>query len=125
MKVEIISSATLTKTTPRLVPAAMTTITAEQIQACGTRSLFEVLDIYVPNLQWGENQWEADTLGLRGIISDRDDEYLLLVNGRNMNERTHYGAVSERDLVFLRDIHHIDVVRGPGSAMYGPGPCRW
>ena len=60
-------------------------------------------------------------MGLRGILSDHDDKYLILVNGRVMNERTHYGALSERDLVFMRDIHHIDIVRGPGSALYGPG----
>jgi iron complex outermembrane receptor protein len=120
-EIEIASSATLTEVQPRLVPAAVTTITEEQIQACGARSLFEVLEIYVPNLQWWGGQWEADNIGLRGIVGDHDDKYLLLVNGRVMNERTHYGVVSERDLVLLRDIHHIDVVRGPGSAMYGPG----
>ncbi len=121
MNIEVASSATLTKTTPRLVPAAMTTITEEQIKASGARSLFELLDIYVPNLQWMRAHWESEHLGLRGIMNDRDDKYLMLVNGRVMNERTHYGAMSERDLVLLRDIHHIDIVRGPGSALYGPG----
>ncbi len=121
MEVEIESTATLTKSKPRMVPAAVTTITAEQIQASGARSLNELLDIYVPNLQWIRHHWEADHLGLRGIINDRDDKYLLLVNGRVMNERTHYGVISERDLVMLQDIHHIDVIRGPGSALYGPG----
>ncbi len=121
MEEEIPSTASLTETSVRMTPAAMTTITAEQIQASGARSLFELLDIYVPNLQWSRNHWEADNLGLRGIMNDRDDKYLLLVNGRVMNERTHYGVLSERDLVMLRDIHHIDVVRGPGSALYGPG----
>ncbi|MGD2093632.1 MAG: TonB-dependent receptor [Phycisphaerales bacterium] len=121
MEIQVASSATLTESHPRLVPAAVTTITEDEIQASGARSLFELLDIYVPNLQWWRNQWEADNMGLRGILSDHDDKYLLLVNGRVMNERTHYGAVSERDLVFMRDIHHIDIVRGPGSALYGPG----
>jgi outer membrane receptor for ferrienterochelin and colicins len=121
MNVEIKSTATLTDTKPRLVPAAVTTITAEQIQASGARSMFELLDIYVPNLQWLRHHWEADALGLRGIINDRNDKFLLLVNGRNMNQRTHSGALSELDLVMLSDIHHIDVIRGPGSAMYGPG----
>ena len=121
MNVEIASTATLTEAKPRLVPAAVTTITEEQIQASGARSMFELLDIYVPNLQWVRNSWEADNMGLRGIMTDRDDKYLILVNGRVMNERTHYGVVSERDLVMLKDIHHIDVVRGPGSALYGPG----
>ncbi len=121
MTIEVSSVATLTDSKPRLVPAAVTTITEEQIQASGARSLFELLDIYVPNLQWVHNAWEADNMGLRGIMTDRDDKYLLLVNGRVMNERTHYGVISERDLVLLKDIHHIDVVRGPGSALYGPG----
>jgi len=66
-------------------------------------------------------QLEADNLGLRGIMNDRDDKYLMLVNGRVMNDHTHYGAITERDLVLLRDIHHIDIIRGSGSALYGPG----
>ena len=121
MNVEVVSTATLTKTTPRLVPAAVTTITAEQIKASGARSLYELLDIYVPDLQVIRHHWESDHMGLRGTINDRDDKYLLLVNGRVMNEHTHYGALTERDLVMLSDIHHIDIVRGPGSALYGPG----
>jgi outer membrane receptor for ferrienterochelin and colicins len=121
MNVDIKSTATLTDTKPRLVPAAVTTITAEQIKSSGARSLFELLDIYVPNLQIIRHHWESDHIGLRGIISDRDDKYLLLVNGKVINERTHFGALTERDLVLLQDIHHVDIVRGPGSALYGPG----
>jgi iron complex outermembrane receptor protein len=119
MNIEVASSATLTKTTPRLAPSAMTTITAEEIKGSGARSLNELLDIYVPNLQLIRHHWEGDHIALRGIIGE--NKYLMLVNGRVMNERTHLGVVSERDLVLLTDIHHIDVVRGPGSALYGPG----
>jgi outer membrane receptor protein involved in Fe transport len=121
MNVEVASTATLTETSPRLVPAAMTTITREQIKASGARSLDELLEIYVPNLQIALHLWEPQHLGLRGSISDRDDKYLLLVNGRVMNERLHYGAIAERDLPLLQDIHHIEVIRGPGSVLYGAG----
>jgi iron complex outermembrane receptor protein len=121
MEVEVVSTATLTETKQRLIPSAVTTITAEQIRSSGARSLYELLDIYVPNLQWSRHHWENDQLGLRGIINDRSDKYLLLVNGRNLNDRTHFGAITEVDQVLLNDIHHIDVVRGPGSALYGPG----
>ena len=121
MEVEVVSTATLTETKKRLVPAAVTTITAEQIRSSGARSLYELLDIYVPNLQWSRQHWENDQLGLRGIISDRNDKFLLLVNGRVMNDRTHAGVVTELDQMLLGEIHHIDVVRGPGSALYGPG----
>jgi outer membrane receptor for ferrienterochelin and colicin len=121
MEVEVVSTATLTHTKRRLVPSAVTTITAEQIKASGARSLYELLDIYVPNLQWSRHHWENDQLGLRGIINDRPDKYLLLVNGRNLYDRTHFGTITETDQFLLNDIHHIDVIRGPGSALYGPG----
>jgi outer membrane receptor protein involved in Fe transport len=121
MNIEVKSSATLTETKPRLVPAAVTTITREDIQLSGARSLYELLDIYVPNLEWERQHWENDQMGLRGIIADRNGKYLILVNGRNMNEHTHFGALTEQDQVLLTDIDHIDVIRGPGSALYGPG----
>ena len=121
MDIEVVSLGSLTLTTRQLNPAAITTITQDQIRISGAHSLNEVLEIYVPNLQFMRHNWEAQHLGLRGIINDRDDKYLLLVNGRNMNEKLHYGALSERDLVSLGDIHHVDVIRGPGSPIYGPG----
>lgn len=121
MSIEVEPTASLTKTTRRLLPSAVTTITQEEINSSGARSLNELLEIYVPNLQFILHHWEAGHLGLRGIINDREEKYLLLVNGRVMNERTHFGVLSERDLSMLGDIHHIDIVRGSGSATYGAG----
>ncbi len=113
--------AALTETTRTAVPATVTRISQEDIHSSGARSLNELLDIYVPNFQWVRHHWEQSHIGLRGIISDREDKYLLLVNGRVMNDKTHYGAASERELVQLEDIHHIEVIRGPGSSVLGPG----
>jgi iron complex outermembrane receptor protein len=104
-----------------IVPAAVTRISKEDIWRCGGRNLDEVLEIYVPDLQINKHHWEQQHLGIRGIVSDRDSKYLLLVNDRIMNDLSHYGAASERLLPELDDIHHIDVVRGPGSNVYGPG----
>ncbi len=112
----------LTPTSRRKVPMAVTTLTKIDIQRSGARSLDELLDIYVPNLQLIRHSHEPQHLGLRGINSDREDKYLILVNGRVMNEHLHYGAYSERDLPMLTDIHHVDVIRGPGSALHGYGP---
>ena len=120
MDVEI-SSASLTQTTRRKTPSAVTTITQEDIQHSGARSLFELLEIYVPNFHWMFQGTKPRHMGLRGINDARDDKYLLLVNGRQMNEKTDFGVFSERDLPMLRDIQRIEVVRGPGSALYGPG----
>ncbi|MCU7937647.1 MAG: TonB-dependent receptor [Candidatus Thiodiazotropha sp. (ex Dulcina madagascariensis)] len=119
--IKFASSASLTTTTFRNPPAAITALDSTDIRSSGARSLNELLEIYVPNLQWIRHHFEASHLGMRGIISDREDKYLLLVNGRVMNERTHAGVLSERDLPILSDIHHIEIIRGPGSAVYGLG----
>ena len=121
MNVEVEPTASLTVTSRKMAPGTVTTVTSEDIEAANCRSLDELLDIYVPNLEIIRSHWEQQNMGLRGIMGDRDDKYLLLINGRVMNEKTHYGAATERDLPMLGDIHHIDIVRGPGSALYGPG----
>jgi iron complex outermembrane receptor protein len=120
MNVEV-KSTSLTPTTRRKSPSTVTSISREDIQRSGARSLYELLEVYVPNLQIILHSAKDRHIGLRGIISNRDDKYLLLVNGYMMNEHTDFGVMSERDMPMLKDINHIDVVRGPGSALFGPG----
>jgi iron complex outermembrane receptor protein len=121
MNVKVETSAALTKTSRRLTPFALTTITQEDIRRSQARSLYELLEMYVPNLQMIFTSEQPKALGLRGIISHRSDKFLLLVNGRIMNERMDSGVMTEVDLPMLTDIHHIDVIRGPSAALYGPG----
>lgn len=121
MQIQLDGSATLTPTAQRHMPAAVTSIDRQMIEQSGARSLFDLLEIYVPSFHYLPHHWEAPHMGMRGIIGDRDDKYLLVLNGRVLNEKTHYGALSERDLPMLGDIRKIDVVRGPGSVIYGPG----
>lgn len=121
MQVKLKGSVTLTPTATRRQPAAVTTITRNMIADSGARNLFDLFDMYVPNFQYLPHHWEAPHMGMRGIIGDREDKYLLVINGRVVNEQTHFGALSERDLPMLADIRKIDVIRGPGSVVYGPG----
>jgi outer membrane receptor protein involved in Fe transport len=116
-----VSAGTLAGSDRRRVPGSVTTISSSDIRESGARNLNELLEIYVPNLLYLRHSWEADHLGFRGIIGDTDNKYLLLVNGQVMNNYVHAGALSERDLGLLGDIQEIQVVRGPGSAVYGAG----
>ncbi len=114
--------ATLTDTDDRYIPAAVTHISAEQIRLSGARSLNELLERFVPGVQYIYHNFGGPThLGVRGIMGDLEDKYLLQVNGRSINEHTTYGAITERDLSLMADINHIDIVRGPGSAVHGLG----
>jgi len=121
MQVKVVSSAALTEIEQPLTPAAVTRITQEQIELSGARSITELLDIYVPNIQVMKHSFARSHIGMRGIIGDTENKYLLLVNGRVMNGLSYAEVGSERDLSMLGDIHHIDIVRGPGSVVHGPG----
>ena len=121
MQVKLDGAATLTPTATRRMPASITSIDRTMIERSGARSMFDLLEIYVPNFHYLPHHYEAPHMGMRGLISHRDDKYLLVVNGRVLNEKTHFGALSERDMPMLGDIRKIDVVRGPGSVVYGPG----
>lgn len=116
-----VSSVALTKVTKQTMPTAMTLITQEQIRDCGARNLFELLDVFVPNYQWAMRFFEPQVMGVRGVNSQVNDKMLLQVNGRTLNEKTEFGAFSETDLPMMGDIDHIEVIRGGGSALHGPG----
>lgn len=111
----------LTSSDKRAIPGALTTITQEMIEKSGTRRMDELLEIYVPNLQMLRQTFQMPPIGMRGILKDDDASILYMVNGRILNRRSLQGAVQERDLPLMGDIHHIDVLRGPNSAVYGPG----
>ena len=87
-----IVSATLTPTQVRLIPAQITELNDVTIAQSGARTLNELFEIYAPNAQLILHVTHLDHFGMRGIISDRDDKYLLRVNGKVMNNRFFVGA---------------------------------
>jgi iron complex outermembrane receptor protein len=119
-QVRVLSS-TLTPTQVRLVPAKTTVLDRTAIAKSGARHLNELLEIYTPNTQLIDHNTHQAHFGMRGIISDRDDKYLLRVNGKVMNNRMFAGAESERDIPLLGDFRSVVTVHGPASATYGAG----
>ncbi len=119
-RVRVISS-TLTPTQVLLVPAKTTVLDSTTIAKSGVRHLNELLEIYTPNTQLIDHNTHQAHFGLRGIISDRDDKYLLRINDKVMNNRMFAGAESERDLPLLGDFRSVTTVHGPASATYGAG----
>ena len=119
MNVEI-DIGTLTGSTQSTLPLSLTTITAEDIRCTPARNIYDLMEIYVPGALWRYHS-EGPHPGIRGIITDLNYKLLVLVNGRNMNQKAHNGATSELENWDLSDIEKIEVIRGPGSVTYGPG----
>lgn len=114
------STAMLTKSKDAYIPASITTITEEQIAMTPARNIYDLLEIYVPGAIV-ETHAEGEKVGIRGIISDRNNKLIVLVNGRRLNQNAHSGAIDELENWDLHDIEKIEIIRGPGSVTYGPG----
>ena len=102
-----ITSGSLTKTDRKLTPASVTYISQQDIIESGARRLDELLDIMVPNLQIVRHNYGPSHVGVRGLINDRENSYLYVVNGKALNQKGHAGVIMERDLPMLGDIKSI------------------
>lgn len=114
-----VSIATGNNTTLEQAPAAATVITAQQIEALGASTLDDVLET-VPGLHVslsGGNRLDS-VYSIRGINTTFNAQVLLLVNGFPLQ----FPFTGGRPTLFrqpVNNISRIEVIRGPGSAIYG------
>lgn len=101
-------------------PASVTTLTRRDIELTPARNVVDLINTYVPGAM-SQLHREGPKIGIRGVITSNNLKYLLLLNGRNINEKTKLGVTSEIDQWNLNDIEKIEIVRGPGSVTHGPG----
>lgn len=115
-----VSAATRYQQDARSAPASIVVVTNEEIRRFSYRTLADVL-ADVPGF-YISNDRNYSYLGVRGFSrpTDYNNRILVLLNGQRLNEG-YYGAVPiGNDLgVDLRGLERIEIVRGPGSALYG------
>ncbi|MEP6494432.1 MAG: TonB-dependent receptor [bacterium] len=115
-----ISTASKYVQTAAEAPASVTIVTSDDIRQFGYRGLQDVLES-VPGF-YASNDRDYPYIGTRGFgrPTDYNDRILLLVDGQTLNEQTWGAAMVGSDFpINLDAIERIEVVRGPGSAMYG------
>jgi len=98
--------------------AATTVLTNEDLIRAGVRSLPEALRL-VPGInvaQVDASRWAISARGFNGLFADR---ILILIDGRSVYSPL-YGGVFwiDQDLM-IEDVRQIEVVRGPGGALWG------
>ncbi|MBN2714366.1 MAG: TonB-dependent receptor plug domain-containing protein [Deltaproteobacteria bacterium] len=113
-------SGVIVPTQPKLSPVTITVITQQEIEITPARNLTDLLEIYVPGALF-MNHSDGLEYGIRGIISDRKNKMLVLVNGKDMGIKGHGGNTADTEAWDLNDIEKIEIIRGTGSVTYGPG----
>ncbi|MGD0022462.1 MAG: TonB-dependent receptor [Smithellaceae bacterium] len=116
---EIVVTATRDEQETRKTPANITVITAEDISKSGATTVVEALD-KLEGIQFhtfSSNSSQA-YIDVRGIGGDNPfGKTLILLDGRRLN-RTDLSSINWLQ-ISIDTIERIEIVRGPGSVLYG------
>ena len=99
-------------------PAAVYVITNEDIRRSGVTSIPEALRM-VPGVQVAKlnsNTWSISTRGFNYIFANK---LLVLIDGRTVYSPLFSGVNWDVQDTMLEDIARIEVIRGPGAALWG------
>lgn len=116
---ELISIATGTPRPTSKAPAVASVITAEQIRASGATTVQQALE-QVPGLHIGMSTFNRGKplFSFRGIQTANSPQTLVLINGHGIPD-TFSGSIAPGLHLPIENVARIEVIRGPGSAMYG------
>jgi outer membrane receptor for ferrienterochelin and colicin len=101
-------------------PSSVSIITAEEIRLYGYRTLAEVLNsVRGISVSYDRNY---TYLGLRGLSrpGDLNTRIMVIIDGHRLNDNVFDSAlVGDEFPVDLENIERVEIIRGPGGAVYG------
>ena len=100
-----------------LSPSVTSVITSKDIDRIGARQLLDVLE-YLPGVHVSTARSGHSVIGFRGIYSETNSQVLILINGIPLRNNLIGGKPLEWTMP-VKNISHIEVIRGPGSMLYG------
>lgn len=98
--------------------AAVYVLTHEDIERSGKTTIAELLRT-VPGLQvarLANNRWAVTARGFSGRFANK---LLVLIDGRSVYTSTFSGTLWEQQGIPVEEIARIEIVRGPGGALWG------
>ncbi|MEQ1501058.1 MAG: TonB-dependent receptor plug domain-containing protein [Myxococcota bacterium] len=98
----------------REASALVTVLTGAQLEALGARDVLDALRL-LPSVEFAGDVWNTTSILVRGGSGER---VLVLLDGHPWNEMM-YGLTSFGNRLPVSMIDRIEVLRGPGSAIYG------
>jgi len=115
--VTFVITASRVKEDIRKSASSITVITEEQIRQMGAKHILDVLRM-VPGMStyyYAEGFFRIDA---RGTSKSMGQDILIMINSHPVNENL-MGSLWSHDMLIVDNVKRIEVIRGPGSAMYG------
>ncbi|TQV76958.1 TonB-dependent receptor [Aliikangiella marina] len=98
-------------------PVPVTLITQGMIESSSATTLRDLLVQYVPGFTPVEDQNEYN-VAFRGIYTSSQQKILILLDGERINSYA-YSSANPDHAISIDKIKQIEIIRGPGSAVYG------
>lgn len=116
-----ISVASKKEETIEQAPSVVTVVTADEIKRYGARNLRDILDRQTSLQIIGSNLFSHNRAVIRGAaFTHQDNTVLLTLNGRPIRDAV---GISNRSDIYslfpIDSIKRIEIIRGPGSVLYG------
>jgi iron complex outermembrane receptor protein len=100
------------------VAAAVFVITRDDIRRSGLTTLPEILRL-APGVQVAQVNASKWAVSIRGFNDMFANKLLVLIDGRSVYTRMFGGVLWESQDLLVNDIERIEIIRGPGGAMWG------
>ncbi len=119
MKIPIVEAASKYEQKITEAPSSVTIITSDEVKMYGHRTLADILAT-VPGFYVNYDR-NYSFLGVRGFSGNAgNDHVLVLVDGHRINSSLNDSAALGTDFILDVDlIDRVEVIRGPGSSLYG------
>ena len=115
-----VSTSTQTPVALQAAPSTIYRYSGDELRRWGMRSLADVVNYLVPGAVLTEDADET-IAAFRGVATDNNCKVLVLIDGHAVNVQWAKGATPELELGLLEDVEAVEIIVGPGSALYGSG----
>jgi iron complex outermembrane receptor protein len=99
-------------------PAAISVLTSEDLRRSGAVTLPEALR-FVPGLFVARFNASAWIVTARGFANNAANKMLVMIDGRTVYSPLFSGVFWEQQDTSLLDVDRVEVIRGPGAALWG------
>jgi iron complex outermembrane receptor protein len=114
----VVSTVERQESTIGRTPAAVFVITPEMIKRSGARSIPDVLRM-APGVDVARVNAHTWAISIRGFNERFANKLLVQIDGRIVYNATFGGVYWDQQDVVLEDVERIEVIRGPGTTMWG------
>lgn len=114
----VVSTVSRTDTSVRQTPSAVYVVTQDMIRRSGARNVMEVLRT-VPGVHVARINASTWAISIRGFNGAFSDKLLVQIDERPIYNQFFSGVFWELQLVPLKDVERIEVIRGSGGSVWG------